>query len=191
MGNINTETLPSSVPKNGLTIFRFDEIDPVRVTGEEPFWVTEGKEMTEGFHKLVEVGWLEGIEFKVLLDVPGFNLTYGRLKPGFTVPLHHHHGEGVYFVIAGTAFYGNVKLTAGDGLFQPAHTPYSLTAGEDGLEIIEIRTVGGAETMFLSNSGKYWQNFLEKTVAAKESWPEGWPEKMGEMEALCRKKEMA
>jgi hypothetical protein len=160
----------SLVNQENIQVFRFEEVPTVHATGEEEFWITDNEIMRDGFRALVDVGWLEGIEFKVLLDIPGFNLTYGRLKPGFTVPLHQHHGKGVYFVISGEAIYGNVILGVGDGIYQPPLSPYTLTAGEAGLEIMEIRTTGGSETMFLSKSPKYWENVLKKTVEARKTW---------------------
>jgi hypothetical protein len=173
--------------KPRLKVFRFDEIEPIYSTGDEPFWITNAPLMAEGFRKLVDTGWLEGIEFRVLLDVPGFNLAYGRLKPGYAVPLHFHQGHGVYFITAGSGRYGNVELKAGDGLFQPARSPYTLTAGEAGLELIEIRTVfGGGETYFMSNSEKYWAKFAQDTIKARETWSKEWPKGYGTIGGRCK-----
>jgi mannose-6-phosphate isomerase-like protein (cupin superfamily) len=168
------DTAHSSVPPQQVRFFRFGERQPNTATGHEDFWIFKSPAMKEGWEKVLDAGWMRGIEFGELIDVPGhFNVTWGRLKPGHTIPLHYHGGCAIYLVTAGSGFYGNVEIKAGDGLYQPPNTPYQVKAGDRGLEIFEIRSEGEILTHFASNSPKYWDKVAEETRNSAQGWAEG------------------
>jgi hypothetical protein len=79
------------------------------------------------------------------IDVPGFNRNPLRVRPHFRVPRHHHNLPEMILVFRGTYIIGyeedgkEVARTVGPGEYfisRPG-TPYTMTAGPEGVTYIE------------------------------------------------------
>src|SRR5580658_171133 len=76
-------------------------------------------EQRAGLNKMVEVGYLDGDEVKVLVNLPGFSLTHAWLKNDYPLLLHSHDSDCLYYIVAGTLEMGSETLSAGDSFFVP------------------------------------------------------------------------
>ena len=95
------------------------------------------------------------------IDVPRFNRNPLRVRAGFTVPRHHHNLDEMLFVFAGEYFIEHyesgepqtVRVGPGEAFLSRAGTPYTMTAGPDGVTYIETwpRPVREMET--------HWHDF--------------------------------
>ncbi|WP_329347897.1 cupin domain-containing protein [Streptomyces sp. NBC_01261] len=79
------------------------------------------------------------------IDVPRFNRNPLRVRPDFTVPRHHHNVDEMLFVFAGEYNIEHyeagepqtVRVGPGDFFLSRAGTPYTMTAGPEGVTYIE------------------------------------------------------
>jgi hypothetical protein len=79
------------------------------------------------------------------IDVPAFNRNPLRVRPHFTVPRHHHNMDEMILVFQGeySIEYGDQgeqqTIRVGPGQFFRSHagTPYTMTAGPEGVTYIE------------------------------------------------------
>jgi mannose-6-phosphate isomerase-like protein (cupin superfamily) len=79
------------------------------------------------------------------IDVPRFNRNPLRVRPNFTVPRHHHNVDEMLFVFAGeyniehyeSGEPETVRVGPGDVFLSRAGTPYTMTAGPEGVTYIE------------------------------------------------------
>jgi mannose-6-phosphate isomerase-like protein (cupin superfamily) len=93
----------------------------------------------QGLTKLVQAGYLEGDEVKVLVNLPGFSLTRAWLKKDYPLLLHSHDSDCLYYVLAGSLQMGAQDLKAGDSFFVPGGAAYQYRPGPDGVEVLEFR----------------------------------------------------
>jgi quercetin dioxygenase-like cupin family protein len=96
-------------------------------------------EQSAGMGKLVEAGYLEGDETRVLINVPGFSLVKAWFKKGYPLARHSHDSDCLYYIVAGSLQLGTETLGPGDGFFVGADVPYTYTPGEAGVEVLEFR----------------------------------------------------
>jgi quercetin dioxygenase-like cupin family protein len=74
---------------------------------------------------------------------PSFNMNGLRCRPGFTVPRHHHNLRELIIVFGGefNVASGDSDVTrrvgAGEFWISEAGTPYTMTAGPEGVTYIE------------------------------------------------------
>jgi quercetin dioxygenase-like cupin family protein len=66
------------------------------------------------------------------------NMQRTQYEPHHHEPPHSHPEDEVLFVLAGTVNFGREELTAGDSLFIPRDTRYSLRTGETGVEFLRV-----------------------------------------------------
>ncbi|MFC4595671.1 cupin domain-containing protein [Sphingobium tyrosinilyticum] len=160
--------------KSKFQIFRAEDAPGLMESGHmkvEPYtdlqrqWVVKAK----------EAGLLEGDQLKVLLDIPGFNLTYAWLKKEYPLPLHSHDSDCLYYIIAGDVRIGTERLGAGDGFFVPAGVPYQYTPGEDGVEVLEFRTVSQFNMLNLSKGEGFWRKAVDSLNATQDDWAQAVP----------------
>lgn len=95
------------------------------------------------------------------IDMPRFNRNPLRVRPHFTVPRHHHNMDEMLFVLSGeySIQYDEegqsqtVRVGPGDFFLSRAGTPYTMTAGPEGVTYIETwpKPVTSLET--------YWHDF--------------------------------
>ena len=79
------------------------------------------------------------------IQFPRFNRNPLRVRPGFTVPRHHHNVDEMLFVFAGeyniehddSGEPQTVRVGPGDFFISRAGTPYTMTAGPEGVTYIE------------------------------------------------------
>lgn len=123
-----------------------------------------------GIQRLVQAGYLEGDEIKVLVDMPGFALTHAWLKKDYPLMRHSHDSDCMYYIIAGTLKLGTEELGAMDSFFVPAGVPYTYVPGPDGVEVLEVRHKTTFNFLNLT-PGETWWDKAEKTCAEnREAW---------------------
>lgn len=79
------------------------------------------------------------------IDLPAFNRNPLRVRANFVVPRHHHNVDEMIFVLQGEyrIEYGDeaaletVRVGPGDCFTSHAGTPYTMTAGPEGVIYIE------------------------------------------------------
>ena len=125
-----------------------------------------------GGAKLVEAGVLEGTTVKLLFSRPGLSLTYVWFKSGFPLPRHSHDADCAYFIIAGSLRIGTEELGPGDGFFVGKDVPYTYTPGENGVEVLEVRTANEFDIKLHAGNPAWWDKALENLLANRDSWPD-------------------
>ena len=76
------------------------------------------------------------------ISIPTFNRNPLRVRDGFVVPRHHHNFDEMIMVFSGeySIQYGDkapILVGAGDSFISRAGTPYTMTAGAQGVVYIE------------------------------------------------------
>lgn len=125
-----------------------------------------------GMAGLVQNGFLEGGQVKLLYSRPGMSLTYCWFKSGYPLPRHSHSADCLYFIVSGSLKIGTEELGQGDGFFLGTDVPYAYVPGPDGVEVMEFRTSDKFDFKALANSEAYWDKMLANLMAAKGDWPE-------------------
>jgi mannose-6-phosphate isomerase-like protein (cupin superfamily) len=93
------------------------------------------------------------------MDVGAFNRSPLKVRPNFVVPRHHHTTKEMIFIFEGTYSieYGSLEnpetVVVGPGQFFLSHpgTPYTMTAGPEGVTYIETwpqHVTGGGDTIW-------------------------------------------
>jgi quercetin dioxygenase-like cupin family protein len=63
-----------------------------------------------------------------------------RLDPHTLIAPHSHELGEIIYVVEGSLHWGDSALAAGGSMFISARTPYSFSAGEDGVRLLNIRS---------------------------------------------------
>jgi quercetin dioxygenase-like cupin family protein len=105
-------------------------------------WVGLTPEDSESLLHIYNNGGGEGSVIKLIFEdeVTGISLTYAWFKANYLLPRHSHDADCTYYVISGEAHLGTEVLRAGDVFLVPSDTLYFYQAGEQGVEILEVRT---------------------------------------------------
>lgn len=128
-----------------------------------------------GMSKLVEAGYLEGAETRVLINVPGFSLVKAWFKREYPLVLHSHDSDCLYYVVAGSLKLGTETLGPGDGFFIEANVPYTYTPGPEGLEILEFRHASHFNFVNHARNENFYTR-AEKTISDNlEGWRNAQP----------------
>jgi mannose-6-phosphate isomerase-like protein (cupin superfamily) len=123
-----------------------------------------------GMDKLVKAGYMEGDEEKVLFNVPGFSLLHVWFKKDYPLLRHTHDSDCLYYVIAGSLTLGTETLSARDGFFVPAGTPYTYRPGADGVELLEFRHATHFNLINLTKGEAFYNRAAETVAANLENW---------------------
>jgi mannose-6-phosphate isomerase-like protein (cupin superfamily) len=123
-----------------------------------------------GMDKVMQAGYLEGDEIKVLCQLPGFSLTHVWFKEGYALPLHSHDADCLYYIIAGSLRMGTEELGPRDSFFIPSGVPYTYKPGPEGVELLEIRHANTFNFVNLAKGETFWEKALEATVQRREDW---------------------
>ena len=123
-----------------------------------------------GMDKAIEAGFLEGAEVHVLAEVPGFSVTHVWFKAGYTLPLHSHNVDCLYYIVAGSLRMGTEELGPRDSFFLPASMPYTYTPGPDGVELLEIRQQGHFNFVNLAKGAAFWEKAAQISAARRDNW---------------------
>jgi hypothetical protein len=132
----------------------------------EPFTALQ----SAGMAKLVEAGYLEGDQTRVLINLPGFSLVKAWFKKGYPLARHSHDSDCLYYIIAGSLQLGSETLGAGDGFFVGADVPYTYTPGEDGVEVLEFRHASTFNFVNLASSQSFYDRAAETISGNLEDW---------------------
>jgi hypothetical protein len=124
----------------------------------------------DGLAQLRDAGLSEGVEARMLFEVPGFSLAYAWFKSNFPVFRHSHPSDCLYLVVGGELHLGTEVLRKGDGFFVPASAPYSFTAGPEGGELLEFRQEACRDTHIQANNPAFWARALELVGASRPNW---------------------
>jgi len=154
---------------SGVTIFR---------GADAPTLVEAGCEITvpftdlqqAGIDKMVEAGFTDGYEVNVLVNIPGFSLVLLWFKQNFPLPLHSHDVDCLYFIVAGSLKLGTETLGPRDSFLIQANVPYSYHAGENGVEVLEIRHANQFEFRNLAKSMAFYDKAVETIRANRKAW---------------------
>lgn len=162
---------PNDEKRPAFEIFRARDASDYSAT-----YPMKGLPLTEtemaGYAKMNEAGFIEGTHLKLLYARPGLSLTYVWFKSGFPLPRHSHSADCLYFIVAGSLTIGSEELGPGDGFFVGTDVPYSYVPGENGVEVLEIRTSDDFDFRMLADNASYWEKALAGLLAAKAHWPE-------------------
>ena len=110
------------------------------------------------FSAVLSEGRERGTAVRVLSKSPsGLSLVYAWFKSLYPLPPHSHDADCMYYVVSGELTMGTETLRAGDGLFVPANTFYSFTAGPEGVEILEFRAADAFDTVVRAGSAAAWE----------------------------------
>lgn len=127
-------------------------------------------EQQAGIGKLLEAGFTDGEEVKVLVEMPGFSLTYAWFKKDYPLMRHSHNSDCMYYIIAGMLKLGTQELGPRDCFFLPADAPYAYTAGPDGVEVLEIRHDSRFNFVNLVHGEAWWEKAAEICMANRNEW---------------------
>jgi mannose-6-phosphate isomerase-like protein (cupin superfamily) len=132
----------------------------------EPFTAVQ----RAGMDKALAAGYLEGDEIKVLCQLPGFSLTHVWFKEGYSLPLHSHDCECLYYIIAGSLKLGTEELGPRDSFFIPTNVPYTYKPGPGGVELLEIRHANAFNFVNLAKGEAFWEKAVEQTAQHRDGW---------------------
>jgi len=124
----------------------------------------------EGLAALAREGFGAGAETLILLEEPGFCLTYAWFKSGFPLYRHSHAPDCTYHVIGGSIRFGTEELCRGDGVFIPGGTPYTFQVGPQGAEILEFRHEPIRGTIVMANNPVFWERAIATVRANRDAW---------------------
>jgi mannose-6-phosphate isomerase-like protein (cupin superfamily) len=158
-----------------LTIYRAAEGTPL-----DEYKSMEGvysPDVLAGLAQLYEAGVSDGYSSKVLFEsgsTDGFSLIYAWFKGNFPLTAHLHSTDCLYFVIAGELTLGkgvaSESVRAGDGFFVPAGHMYGYTAGPEGVEILEFRSVSKFNIEYKSQPPAAWAALAAIMAGNRDHW---------------------
>ncbi|BCG04940.1 hypothetical protein PPGU19_095080 (plasmid) [Paraburkholderia sp. PGU19] len=155
----------------GIVVFREEKAESLDEAG---VMVNHSSSVANaGIRKVVEAGLEEGYVAKCLFRSPdpdGFTLIYLWFKGNYVLPTHTHNTDCLYYVIAGEIHLGKQVLTAGDGFFLGADTPYGYTAGPQGVEVLEFRNSTAFDITVRDGMEKAWEKLVGICEANRELW---------------------
>jgi quercetin dioxygenase-like cupin family protein len=133
---------------------------------------------------LHESGAAHGYSLHVLFQSPetnGFSLVHAWFKKNFPLPVHSHDSDCIYYVVAGELVFGKgvskEVVRAGDGIYLPAGAMYGYTAGPDGVEVLEFRSVSKFNIRITDGSPLTWSAMAAVVAANVEGWKVAAPPK--------------
>jgi len=124
----------------------------------------------QGMRSLVEAGYLEGDDIRILVDLPRFSLTHAWLKKDYPLLLHSHDSDCLYFVVSGSLRMGNEELGPRDCFFVPRDVPYTYRPGPDGVEVVEFRHAGHFNFVNLAKTESWYAKAVDTILANVDGW---------------------
>ena len=163
-----------------LTIFRAAEGTPLEEY--KSMQAVYSPEVLAGITKLYEAGVADGYSSRVLFEsggTNGFSLIYAWFKKNFPLTAHLHNADCLYFVMGGELALGkgvaSEIVRAGDGFFVPAGHMYGYTAGPEGVEVLEFRSVSKFNIEYRSQPPSVWAAFAAIIAANRDQWKSAAP----------------
>jgi hypothetical protein len=102
-------------------------------------------------------------------DDSGMSLVRTWFAPEFVLPRHSHSVDCLYYVVAGEVHLGSQVLAVGDGFFAGADAPYGYTAGPDGAEVLEFRTVSAFDSQ-VRETPAGWERIVANARRHSVDW---------------------
>lgn len=128
----------SDAKRNKMQIFRASEA-PELMEANIMSLAPSTEVQAAGMAGLVDAGFIEGGDTRVLFNQPGFSLLKVWFKKDYPLVLHSHDADCLYYIVAGSIKLGTEALGPGDGFFIEADVPYTYTPGPEGVELLEFR----------------------------------------------------
>lgn len=153
----------------GFTIFRAEDAPGLMESGCMTLAPMSDVQM-QGLIKTASAGYRDGEQVKVLVDLPGFSLTYAWLKKDYPLALHSHDSDCLYYIIAGVLKLGTEELGPRDSFFVPAGTPYTYRPGPDGVEVLEFRHAQHFNFLNLSKTAAFWDKAARTVADNVDEW---------------------
>jgi len=157
-----------------MQIFRAAEAPELMeadIMGLEPYTELQ----SAGVKQLVDAGYLEGGETRVLINLPGFSLVKAWFKKDYPLVLHSHDSDCLYYIVAGSLRLGSETLGAGDGFFIEADVPYTYTPGPEGVEVLEFRHANHFNFVNLAKTGSFYNRAAQTIRDNLEDWRQAQP----------------
>ena len=155
--------------QQGFTIYRATEAKEIVESG-----CITGAPMSDialaGFTRVMQAGYNDGEEIKVLCNIPGFSLVYSWFKPGFPLPLHSHNADCLYYIVSGSLRLGTEDLGPRDTFFVPCDVPYTYKVGPEGLEILEFRHATQFNFVNLAKGQAFWDKAVKTVEDRRAEW---------------------
>jgi mannose-6-phosphate isomerase-like protein (cupin superfamily) len=127
-------------------------------------------EQRAGLTKVVEAGYGEGGETKLLVNQPGFSLTHAWFKKDYPLLLHSHDSDCLYYIVSGTLQMGTEALAAGDSFFVPGGAAYTYRPGPDGVEVLEFRHATSFDFVNLAKNPAFYDKAAATVAENHEDW---------------------
>ena len=141
------------------------------VFGEDGVMTTDPTPLqAEGLGRMIEAGALDGAEFTMLCNLPGFTLMHAWFKKDYPLPLHSHSADCLYYVVSGTARLGTEELSVGDSFFVPADTPYTYRAGPEGVEVLEFRHTLDIDFQNYARNQAFYDKAVSTILENRDFW---------------------
>jgi hypothetical protein len=99
----------------------------------------------------------------------GMSLVWSWFGPDFALPRHSHSADCLYYITKGEIRMGNQTMRAGEGFFVPSDSRYAYTAGSEGVEVLEFRSVSTFD-MRISETLPRWAKIVEGVKANQDRW---------------------
>lgn len=155
--------------KQKLRIFRASEAPELMET--DIMSLQPAREIqSAGMATLVESGYIEGADTRVLINLPGFSLVKAWFKKDYPLALHSHDSDCLYYVVAGSLLMGRETLGPGDGFFIAANVPYTYTPGPEGVEVLEFRHATHFDFVNHANSTGFYSRAAKTIADNLEDW---------------------
>ena len=99
----------------------------------------------------------------------GMSLVWSWFGPDFALPRHSHSADCLYYVTKGELRMGSQTLREGEGFFVPSDSRYAYTAGPEGVEVLEFRSVSTFD-MRISETLPRWAKIVEGVQTNRARW---------------------
>ena len=91
-------------------------------------------------------------------------------KANYPVARHSHSVDALYYIVSGSLKLGTEWLGAGDGFWLSGDTPYTYTAGPEGLEVLEFRHTSEFTTAAPGGTKAYFDKAVAAIEANRAAW---------------------
>lgn len=149
-------------------IFRNE--DAYRIGTEGVLTTSPTPVQAEGLDRMLEAGVMDGAQFTVLCNLPGFTLVHAWVKKDYPLPLHSHSADCLYHVVSGSLRLGTEDLGAGDSIFIPANVPYTYRAGAEGAEVLEFRHTLDVDFRSYAKNKAFYDKAVSTILANRDAW---------------------
>lgn len=156
--------------RRGIDLYSADDARPLQDTGMMSM-PTLSPAADEQF---MEYAMSSGHVVKTLYeqsDGNGMSLVWSWFGPGYALPRHSHSADCLYYVLKGDVKLGRRTIAAGGGFFVPCDAPYAYSAGDDGVEVLEFRSVSSFD-MKISETVTRWDQIASIVRENNEKWKE-------------------